>query len=122
MDECQFLTPDKRVDIGAPLRSNFVPLPIASPSVPAYRSRRHNLVCPREEFEYSRIVLRVVRLHRSCGLRALAAKAQVKMTDALDVSAVVTSQDDPFRNLTDCVHDSTLLFPGKLDAVWEPVE
>ena len=72
--------------------------------MPAYRIRRHHLVCPRKEFEYSRIVLCVVRLHSSCGLRALTAEVQVELTDALDVSAVLAGQNDALRNLADCVH------------------
>jgi hypothetical protein len=76
----------------------------------AYRSRRHDFVLRWYEFEYSRIVLRVVRLHCSCGLRALKAEAQLELTDVLDVSAVLTGQDDAFRNLADCVHDAYSLW------------
>jgi hypothetical protein len=63
-----------------------------------------------------------VCLHRSGSLRALTAKAQAKLTDALDVSAILASQDNAFRNLANCVHDSILLSVGKLEAGWDSVE
>jgi hypothetical protein len=50
-----------------------------------------------------------VRLHRSGSLRALTAEARVELTDTLDVSALLTSQDNAFRNLPDCVHNLMLL-------------
>ena len=50
-----------------------------------------------------------VLLHRLRGLRALIAEVRVELTDALDVSAVLTSQDNAFEYLADCVHDSSLL-------------
>jgi len=53
-------------------------------------------------------VLRVVRLHRSCGLRALPAEAKLELTGTFDVSAVFTSQDDAFWNLADRVHEYLL--------------
>ena len=53
----------------------------------------------------SRIVLVTeVRLHSSCGLRALTAEAQTELTETLDVSALIACQDDAFWNLADCVH------------------
>jgi hypothetical protein len=50
-----------------------------------------------------------VCLHRLRGLSALTAEAKVELTDALNVSAVLTSQNDAFQYLTDRVHDSSLL-------------
>jgi hypothetical protein len=50
-----------------------------------------------------------VCLHRLRGLRTLTAEAQAELTDALNVSAVLTSQDDVFLYLPDCVHESDLL-------------
>jgi hypothetical protein len=44
------------------------------------------------------VIVARVFLHRSCRLRALTAEAQVELTDALDVSAVLTSQDYAFRS------------------------
>ncbi len=55
------------------------------------------------------MVVTEVRLHRSGGLRALTAETQAELTDALDVSALLASQDDAFRNLANCVHNSILL-------------
>jgi hypothetical protein len=40
-----------------------------------------------------------VYLHRLCSLRALIVKAQAKLTDALDVSALLASQDNAFGTL-----------------------
>ena len=50
-----------------------------------------------------------MRLHRSGCLRALTAEAHVELTDTLDVTAFLTSQDGAFRNLADCVHNLILL-------------
>jgi hypothetical protein len=55
------------------------------------------------------VLLACVCLHRLRGLCALTAEAQTELTDALNVSAVLTSQDDVFQCLPDCVHDSDLL-------------
>jgi|HubBroStandDraft_5_1064220.scaffolds.fasta_scaffold00546_5 hypothetical protein len=44
-------------------------------------------------------------MHRSCRLRALTAEGQAKLTDALNVRAVLTSQDDALRDFADCVHE-----------------
>jgi hypothetical protein len=57
-----------------------------------------------------------VRLHRLRGLCALTAEAQVELTDALSVIAVLTSQDDVIQYLADGVHGSILLAVGKLGA------
>ena len=61
-------------------------------------------------------------LHRLRGLSALAAEAQVELTDALSVIAVVTSQDDVFPYLADRVHGSILLAVRKLGAGRDSVE
>jgi len=63
-----------------------------------------------------------VCLHRLRGLCALTAEAQVELTDTLDVSAVVTSQDDVFLYLADGVHGLILLAVGKLGAGRDSVE
>ena len=47
-------------------------------------------------------------LHRLRGLCALTAEAQVELTDTLDVSAVVTSQDDVVQYLADQKPESGL--------------
>jgi hypothetical protein len=54
-----------------------------------------------------------VRPHRSCRLRALTAKTQVKLTHTLDVDAVLKGQDYTLRKLADRVHASMLLAVGK---------
>jgi hypothetical protein len=48
-------------------------------------------------------------LHRLRGLSALTTETKAEMTDALNVSAVLTSQNDPFQCLADRVHESSLL-------------
>jgi hypothetical protein len=65
----------------------------------AYRSRHHDFVLRWYEFEYSRIVLRVVRLHRLRCLRARKAEAQVELTDVLDASAVLKVRMTPSGTL-----------------------
>jgi len=57
-----------------------------------------------------------VCLHRLRGLSALAAEAQVELTDTLSMIAVLTSQDDVFQHLADGVHGSILLAIRKLGA------
>ena len=61
-------------------------------------------------------------LHRLRGLSALTAEAQVELTDALSVIAVLTSQDDVFPYLADGVHSSILLAVRKLGAGRDSVE
>ena len=58
-----------------------------------------------------------VGLHRSCGLRALAAEAHVELTDVLDVTTVSANQNDVFRDLADFVHDSHLLSGSELNTI-----
>ena len=50
-----------------------------------------------------------VCLHRLRGLSALTTETKAELTDALNVSAVLTSQNDPFQCLADRVHESSLL-------------
>jgi hypothetical protein len=89
--------------------------------MPAYLCRRQYFVFLRKEFEQTRIVLVTrVRLHRSCSLRALTAKAQVEVTDDLDMSAVLTSQDDAVQDLTNCVHNLILLSVEAFDVQTNP--
>lgn len=57
-----------------------------------------------------------MRLHRSGSLRALTAEAGAELTDTLDVSALLISQDNVVQILADCVHDSILPSVGQLES------
>lgn len=61
-------------------------------------------------------------LHRLRGLSALTAEAQVELTDALSVIAVLTSQNDVFQYFADGVHGSILLAVRKFGAGRDLVE
>ena len=86
--------------------------------MPAYWRRRQHFIFARHRFEQRTCIVLVARvcLHRLRGLSALAAEAQVELTDALSMIAVLTSQDDFFQYLADGVHGSILLAICKLGA------